>query len=117
MTIIRYTSPLDQAFVSIRNASNLDIYSNEQLACIGEATRLVMQCAVDLPSCSNEKWVDVAVDQLGIRTAAMRSRISVKAMRARMLLTVGALLSDENLVDLTEANDFERPKLEDIRSI
>ena len=105
-----YTSPSDQAMDSMEIAISIGTcYGEAELALIGEATRLVMEAALDNPEASPETWIVGVREYLGSPAVVRPSRLLKKAGHAHMLLDCDLLITDEALASMVIDNDFIRP--------
>lgn len=109
MKRIFYTSPSDQAMKAIDVPSRNSEYTNFEVAAIGEATRIVMEAALDSPKAPLDDWARRATHGLDAYPYLIRDVVAKKAQRAAHLLEAGALISDGALVALEIGNSFAPP--------
>ncbi len=103
-----YTSPSLQALQAI-GSETMHGYTHEELSVIGEATRLVMEAAMNWPDKRPEELAMQVERCVGFYSLVTAARLREKAEDARVLQAQGLLITDENMINVLVVNDFVPP--------
>lgn len=114
ININEYTSPVDQAMRTIDIAIHPGFHFEDiQLYQLGEATRLVMEAALESPHKSPEELTEGIREYMGAPRVVRQTRLLLKAKIAKALIERSMLVSDQELTEMEIENIFsEQSKTE-----
>ena len=105
-----FTSPSDQALEAIGAAKRTSgVCAIEDLRVIGEATRLIMEQALEMVGGDPEVWVDQVLAHIEVDGVMTASQMVRMATYAKALAKSGILISDQELIERSFDNNLEWP--------